>query len=43
MAIHAAYEEGETLTEDGREAVPKSHFTTFHDSLVDFYSGTPKS
>ena len=43
MAIHAAYEEGETLTEDGCEAVPKSHFTTFHDSLVDFYSGTPIS
>jgi hypothetical protein len=43
VAIHAAYEEGETLTEDGCEAVPKSHFTTFHDSLVDFYSGTPKS
>ena len=41
MAIHAAHEEGETLTEDGCEAVPKSHFTTFHDSLVDFYSGTP--
>ncbi len=40
MAIHAAYEEGETLTEDGCEAVPNSHFTTFHDSLVDFYSGT---
>jgi hypothetical protein len=43
MAIHAAYEEGETLTEDGCNAAPKSHFTTFHDSLVDFYSGTPIS
>ena len=41
VAIHAAHEEGETLTEDGCDAVPKSHFTTFHDSLVDFYSGTP--
>jgi hypothetical protein len=41
VAIHAAHEEGETLTEDGCNAAPKSHFTTFHDSLVDFYSGTP--
>ena len=43
MAVDAAYEEGETLTEVGCDAVPKSHFTTFHDSLVDFYSGTPIS
>ena len=43
VAIHAAHMAGETLTEDGCEAVPKSHFTTFHDSPVDFYSGTPAS
>ena len=43
MAIDAAYEADETLDEDACEAVPKSHFTTFHDSLVDFYSGTPNS
>ena len=42
-AIDAAYKEGETLREDECDAVPKSHFTTFHDSLVDFYSGTPNS
>ena len=43
VAIHAAHMAGETLTEDGCEAVPKSHFTTFHDSLVDFYPGTTTS